>query len=53
MTRTPRTGPRRPCPHCRGSLDAGPVVYHCSGCSRAVYAADLDFEYVPPRHATA
>ncbi|MEV7011941.1 hypothetical protein [Streptosporangium sp. NPDC051022] len=32
------------CPRCRAELDGGPVLFHCSTCGRAVYAADLDLE---------
>lgn len=42
MTRT-----RRCCPRCRTELDEGPVLYRCSRCQRAVYAAELDFDYTP------
>jgi hypothetical protein len=40
MTRT-----RRCCPRCRTELDEGPVLYRCAGCRRAVYAADVDFDF--------
>ncbi|MCG5217604.1 hypothetical protein [Streptosporangium sp. KLBMP 9127] len=33
------------CPRCRTSLDEGPVVYRCSRCRRAVYAAELTREF--------
>ncbi|MFC3981397.1 hypothetical protein [Streptosporangium jomthongense] len=32
------------CPRCGAQLDGGPVLFHCSACGRAVYAADLDLE---------
>ncbi|WP_205314776.1 hypothetical protein [Nonomuraea lactucae] len=35
------------CPRCHHELDEGPIVYRCSHCRRAVYAADLENEYVP------
>ncbi|GAA5058189.1 hypothetical protein GCM10023259_042930 [Thermocatellispora tengchongensis] len=39
------------CPRCRTALDEGPVVYRCATCRRAVYAADLDRDYVPAHAA--
>ncbi|ETK34707.1 hypothetical protein [Microbispora sp. ATCC PTA-5024] len=42
MTRT-----HRHCPRCRTELDEGPILYRCARCERAVYAADLDLDYVP------
>lgn len=35
------------CPQCRTELDEGPIIYRCSQCRRAVYAADLENEFVP------
>lgn len=35
------------CPRCRTELDEGPIMYRCSCCRRAVFAADVDVEYVP------
>jgi hypothetical protein len=44
---------RHHCPHCRTALDDGPIVYRCSRCRRAVFAADLDTEFRPLiRHST-
>lgn len=37
------------CPRCTAALDEGPVVFRCGRCKRAVYAADLDTEFVPVR----
>ncbi|GAA0933942.1 hypothetical protein [Nonomuraea longicatena] len=34
------------CPRCETELDEGPIMYRCSQCRRAVYAADLENEYV-------
>ena len=39
------------CPRCTTALDEGPIIYRCSTCRRAVYAADLNLEYVPRTHA--
>ncbi|GIH28822.1 hypothetical protein Aph01nite_71320 [Acrocarpospora phusangensis] len=36
---------RRCCPQCHTALDEGPILYRCARCQRAVYAADLDFDY--------
>ncbi|WP_169729335.1 hypothetical protein [Thermoactinospora rubra] len=41
------------CPRCRTELDEGPILYRCARCHRAVYAADLENEYVPHRVAVA
>ncbi|MFI6321495.1 hypothetical protein ACIBG8_28425 [Nonomuraea sp. NPDC050556] len=43
---------RTQCPQCRTELDEGPIMYRCNHCHRAVYAADLENEYVP-RHLVA
>ncbi|MBB2909155.1 hypothetical protein FHS43_000401 [Streptosporangium becharense] len=32
------------CPRCRTALDGGPVLFYCTSCRRAVYAADLSAE---------
>jgi tRNA(Ile2) C34 agmatinyltransferase TiaS len=37
------------CPRCRTELDEGPVLYRCSRCCRAVYAAELDHEITVSR----
>lgn len=37
------------CPRCHTPLDEGPVLYRCSHCRRAVWAAELDVEYHAPR----
>ncbi|MGP3916433.1 hypothetical protein OHA25_05330 [Nonomuraea sp. NBC_00507] len=39
------------CPRCHHELDEGPIMYRCANCRRAVYAADLENEYVPHLHA--
>ncbi|MFI6816699.1 hypothetical protein ACIBG7_30150 [Nonomuraea sp. NPDC050328] len=41
------------CPRCRTELDEGPIMYRCSGCRRAVFAADVDVEYVPRQPVAA
>ncbi|NUR83552.1 MAG: hypothetical protein HOY71_05630 [Nonomuraea sp.] len=38
---------RTHCPQCHSELDEGPIMYRCNQCHRAVYAADLENEYVP------
>jgi hypothetical protein len=35
------------CPCCHTELDEGPIVFRCSRCQRAVYAADVDVEFHP------
>ncbi|MFD1938367.1 MULTISPECIES: hypothetical protein [Nonomuraea] len=35
------------CPTCHTTLDEGPIMYRCAHCRRAVFAADLENEYVP------
>ena len=40
------------CPRCHNELDEGPIMYRCAQCRRAVFAADLENEYVP-RHPVA
>jgi DNA-directed RNA polymerase subunit RPC12/RpoP len=35
------------CPRCHHELDEGPIMYRCAHCRRAVYAADVENEYVP------
>lgn len=40
---------KRACPRCSTALDEGPTVYRCSHCQRAVYAADLNTEFVARR----
>jgi hypothetical protein len=37
---------RHYCPRHDVALDDGPVLYRCSH-GHSIYAADLDFEYVP------
>ncbi|MDF5757490.1 hypothetical protein [Spongiactinospora sp. TRM90649] len=37
------------CPRCRTALDEGPVIYRCARCRRAVYAADVERDFVPRR----
>ncbi|MEV0149136.1 MULTISPECIES: hypothetical protein [unclassified Nonomuraea] len=39
--------PKPNCPHCHTVLDEGPVMYRCAHCRRAVYAAEVQNEYVP------
>lgn len=39
------TKKRRSCPSCRTTLDEGPILYRCAKCQRAVYAADVNFDY--------
>jgi tRNA(Ile2) C34 agmatinyltransferase TiaS len=39
--------PKPRCPRCRTALDEGPIQFRCARCRRAVYAADLENEYVP------
>ncbi|MET9344415.1 hypothetical protein [Nonomuraea sp. NPDC003804] len=34
------------CPTCHTTLDEGPIMYRCARCRRAVFAADLENEYV-------
>ncbi|MFG2071942.1 hypothetical protein SAMN05421874_15023 [Nonomuraea maritima] len=41
------------CPQCHHELDEGPIMYRCAHCRRAVYAADIDFEFVPRRPVAA
>ncbi|WP_165969648.1 hypothetical protein [Nonomuraea terrae] len=41
------------CPQCHHELDEGPIMYRCSHCCRAVYAADLENEFVPRRPIAA
>ncbi|GAA3158457.1 hypothetical protein GCM10010466_56500 [Planomonospora alba] len=41
-------GPATACPRCRTRLDGGPVLFHCTPCGRAVYAADLPTETTAP-----
>ncbi|GAA2377174.1 hypothetical protein GCM10010404_36620 [Nonomuraea africana] len=35
------------CPRCHTALDEGPIMFRCARCRRAVYAADVENEYVP------
>lgn len=35
------------CPQCHNELDEGPIMYRCATCRRAVFAADLENEFVP------
>ncbi|MGI5268404.1 hypothetical protein ACQEUU_04580 [Nonomuraea sp. CA-218870] len=35
------------CPRCHNELDEGPIMYRCGTCRRAVFAADLENEFVP------
>jgi tRNA(Ile2) C34 agmatinyltransferase TiaS len=41
------------CPRCHGELDEGPIIYRCPQCCRAVYAADIEDEYVPRQPVAA
>lgn len=41
------------CPRCHHELDEGPIIYRCSSCRRAVYAADVENEYIPRQPVAA
>jgi tRNA(Ile2) C34 agmatinyltransferase TiaS len=41
------------CPRCHNELDEGPIMYRCATCCRAVYAADLENEYIPRQRVAA
>ncbi|MEU6787667.1 hypothetical protein ABZ912_51485 [Nonomuraea angiospora] len=41
------------CPRCHHELDEGPIMYRCAHCCRAVYAADIENEFVPHQQQVA